>query len=194
LRVKNEMNKVRLPLYAVQIKNKLVFKNNRQILGLKRDFMLSLTVEFISVSDEEMKRSYIAQLSHFLLKEYFLCNKLYAFSCKYLRWESDILRESSCKNVTQLKRSKKASHRSSTPFESATPDSSLLFRRFLLYFKPLMHHTINFIAWDRNKKHDISTFYIIPPLFLFELCEDRKHIYKKPTPCWIFPSAISGSV
>ncbi len=59
------MNKVILPSYTVQIKNKLVFNNNRQILGLKRDFMLRFTAEFISVSDEEMKRSYIVQLSHF---------------------------------------------------------------------------------------------------------------------------------
>ena len=78
------MNKVILPSYTIQIENKLVFNNNRQVLGLRRDFMISFTAEFISVSDEEMKRSYIAQLSYFLLKVYFLYNKFYAFSCKYL--------------------------------------------------------------------------------------------------------------
>ena len=67
LRMKNEMSRVRFLPYTVQIKNKLVFKNNRQILELKRDFMLSSTAKFISVSDKEMKRSYIAQLSHFFI-------------------------------------------------------------------------------------------------------------------------------
>ncbi len=84
LKVKNEMGKVRFPSYTVQIKNKLVFKNNRQTLELKRDFTPSFTAKFILVSDEKTKRSYIAQLSHFLLKEYFLYNKFYGFSCKYL--------------------------------------------------------------------------------------------------------------
>ncbi len=43
--------------------------------------------------------------------------------------------------------------------------SSLLIPRFLLYSKPLMHHTMNFLVCDRNKQHDVSTINIIHPLF-----------------------------
>ncbi len=58
LKVKNEISKVLFSPYTVQIKNELVFKNNRQTLELKRDFILSFTDKVISVSDEEMERSY----------------------------------------------------------------------------------------------------------------------------------------
>ena len=84
LRMKNEMSKVRFLPDTVQIKNKLVFKNNRQILELKRDSMLSSTAKSTSVLDKDMKRSYIAQLSHFFIGSILLIQQVLRISCKYL--------------------------------------------------------------------------------------------------------------
>jgi hypothetical protein len=135
--------------------------------------MLSFTAKFISVSDEEMKRSYIAQLSYFLLKVYFLYNKFYAFSCKYLLWENEILREFSCKNVTQLKRSKKASRRYSL--------MSRLFTQFVRFFYSISAKIVNLYTKTNS-------------ILNFSLCRLWTSLIPKKHTWWWFiscPSVVS---